>query len=100
MDYVAAAREFAPRIFHVHAKDSEILADRLARQGYLGSGWARFRLPGMGQIDWVRFLSALHEGGYDGVLSVEHEDSTWHRDAEQTRRGFELALRFLRSVVV
>jgi sugar phosphate isomerase/epimerase len=54
----------------------------------------------MGQIDWVRFLSALHEGGYDGVLSVEHEDSTWHRDAEQTRRGFELALRFLRSVVV
>lgn len=100
MDYVAAARDFAPRILHVHAKDSEILADRLARHGYLGDGWARFRIPGQGRIDWVPLLSALHEAGYDGVLSVEHEDRTWHRDLEETKRGFEQALRFLRSITM
>jgi sugar phosphate isomerase/epimerase len=100
MDYVAAAKEFAPRIHHVHAKDSEIKAEVLAQAGYLGSGWARFRIPGQGEIHWTKLISALHEGGYDGVLSVEHEDGTWHGDLEQTRRGFELALRYLRTVTV
>jgi sugar phosphate isomerase/epimerase len=100
IDCVAAAKEFAPRIFHVHAKDSEILTDVLGRAGYLGAGWARFRIPGQGSIDWTRLFSALHEGGYDGVVSVEHEDRTWHRDLDQTKRGFELALRYLKSVIV
>lgn len=100
MDYVAPAKTFVEKIFQVHAKDSEILTETLDRVGYLGGGWARFRIPGQGAIDWVRFLSALHEGGYDGVLSVEHEDRTWHRDLEQTKRGFEQALRFLKTVVM
>ena len=34
-------------------------------------------MPGLGEIDWPRFISALQEGGYDAVLSTEHEDPVW-----------------------
>ena len=35
MDYLQALREFAPRIFHVHAKDARIDRDRLNEVGIL-----------------------------------------------------------------
>ena len=67
-------REFADRIFHVDGKDTEILRGRLARQGILGSGWWRYRLPGWGQVDWPGVISALYDIGYDDAISIENED--------------------------
>ena len=40
-------------------------------------GWWRYRVPGLGQVDWRAVVDTLYEGGYDGVLSVEHEDPVW-----------------------
>ena len=40
-------------------------------------GWWRYRIPGLGQVDFRRYVDALYEGGFDGVLSVEHEDPVW-----------------------
>src|SRR5688500_14873117 len=45
-------RTYRDRIYNVDGKDTEILPDRLARQGILGSGWWRYRLPGLGELDW------------------------------------------------
>lgn len=67
-------REFGSRIYHVDGKDCEILHGRLARQGILGSSWWRYRLPGLGTLDWRAIVSALTEIGYDGIISVENED--------------------------
>jgi sugar phosphate isomerase/epimerase len=67
-------REFADRLFHVDGKDTEILTGRLTRQGILGSGWWRYRLPGWGQVDWPGVISALRDIGYDDVVSIENED--------------------------
>lgn len=67
-------REFGSRIFHVDGKDCEIVRDRLRRQGILGSGWWRYRLPGNGELDWVAIVSALRAIGYDGTISIEQED--------------------------
>ncbi len=67
-------RAYGARIYHVDAKDTEIIAARLARQGIFGSGWWRYRLPGLGALDWPGILSALREVGYDDVLAIENED--------------------------
>ena len=40
-------------------------------------GWWRFRIPGLGEVDFRRYVDTLYEGGFDGVLSVEHEDPVW-----------------------
>ena len=94
MDYIEGVARYAKKIFHVHAKDVTIDHARLKSVGCLVKGWWRYSIPGQGEIDWGRFISALRSAGYDGVVSIEHEDRTL--DAEE---GFELGLRHLRSFV-
>ncbi len=93
IDHERVVREFATRIFHVHAKDMEIDREGLYEQGVLsaGIGWQIPRLPGLGQVRWDRFISALYRAGYDHVLSVEHEDRAFEGDEELVKRGFLIA---------
>ncbi|KYH42668.1 MAG: hypothetical protein AYL33_001700 [Candidatus Bathyarchaeota archaeon B63] len=74
IDYIEAVHRFGERIFHTHAKDTEVLPFRLREVGVLGRGWWRYRIPGWGEIDWTAYITALKEVGYDYVLSIEHED--------------------------
>jgi sugar phosphate isomerase/epimerase len=105
IDHMRVLREFAPRIYHVHAKDTEIIADGLydygifnrqfGEEGERGSGWWRYRLPGYGVVNWPQVLSALSERGYDGAVSIEHEDPIYEGSEEKAKRGLILAQRFL-----
>ncbi|RLG98261.1 sugar phosphate isomerase/epimerase, partial [Candidatus Bathyarchaeota archaeon] len=51
-------------------------------------------IPGLGDIDWKRFISALQDQGYDYVLSIEHEDPVYH-GVEGFRKGLIIGLRHL-----
>jgi sugar phosphate isomerase/epimerase len=94
-----ALAQVADRVFLAHAKDTEIFADRLQQVGYFGSGWWTYRLPGHGVIDWDRWLRALRQAGFDGVVSIEHEDRDWGGDRggtlEQRQAGLREALAVL-----
>jgi sugar phosphate isomerase/epimerase len=102
IDYTRAIRDFAPRIFHVHAKDMEVDRDGLYQHGVmsLGVGWQVPRLPGLGEVRWDRFISALYAAGYDWVVSIEHEDRKFEGDLELVQRGFLLARNALRPLIV
>jgi sugar phosphate isomerase/epimerase len=98
IDYERAVYDFAERIFHVHGKDMELRRDGLYRHGSLsgGIGWQVPRLPGLGEVDWPRFIAALYAVGYDHVVSVEHEDRRFEGDEELVKRGFLIARNALR----
>ena len=64
----------ADRVFLAHIKDTEIFPDRVQQTGYFGRDWWTYRLPGYGRINWKSWLALLREVGFDGVLSIEHED--------------------------
>jgi sugar phosphate isomerase/epimerase len=85
--------EFGDRIYHVHAKDLEIDEDGLYEHGILsaGIGWQVPRLPGLGDVDWPRFMSALHRAGYGGDITIEHEDRQFEASDDLIKRGFLLA---------
>jgi sugar phosphate isomerase/epimerase len=102
IDYTRAVRDFGPRIFHVHAKDMEVDRDGLYQHGVmsLGVGWQVPRLPGLGEVRWDRFISALYAIGYDWVVSIEHEDRKFEGDLELVQRGFLLARNALRPLIV
>jgi sugar phosphate isomerase/epimerase len=102
IDYERAVHEFADRILHVHAKDMAIDRDGLFEHGVmsLGVGWQIPKLPGLGDIRWDRFISALYAIGYDGVVSVEHEDRKFEGDVDLVQRGFVLARNTLRPLIV
>ena len=102
IDYTRVVRDFAPRIFHVHAKDLEIDREGLYQNGVmsLGMGWQVPRLPGLGEVRWDRFISALYAVGYDWVVSVEHEDRKFEGDLDLVQRGFLIARNALRPLIV
>jgi sugar phosphate isomerase/epimerase len=110
IDPVAAVRPYVDRIPHAQAKDVELFPTERNRYGAFGKavarddpwdvGWWRFRVPGLGQVDWVRLVDALYEGGFDGVLSVEHEDPVWGGSEERVEAGLEVAHRTLRPLIV
>lgn len=90
------------RVVHVHAKDAERVQHRRGRSGTLAQGpWDRtgrgfrFRVPGWGDLDWRRIVTALHVAGYRGVLAVEHEDPTMSR-----REGLSQAVRHLEPILL
>jgi len=107
IDPVAATRYLGKNkcIFHVHAKDCEVIA---ANEGHVGvldiksygdvknRGWV-FRTVGYGHGDdfWKPFISTLALYGYDGVLSIEHEDSLM-----STNEGFEKAVNYLKGIIL
>ena len=109
IDYIRAAQEYAKKIFHAHAKDTEILPDGAYRYGLFSrqieptpwkSGWWRYRVPGLGSIDWKKLISVLQEVGYDNVLSIEHEDPVWEGTEEKVKQGLALGLKHLSQFVV
>jgi sugar phosphate isomerase/epimerase len=80
VDYLEAVTQFGKRIFHTHAKDTEVRYDRLRKVGVLGGGWWRYCIPGYGKIHWAEYIARLKSVGYDGVLSIEHEDNLMGRE--------------------
>lgn len=104
IDPARAVRDYADRIFHVHAKDAEVLPEGRQRFSILAnqlgdnpwvSGWWRYRIPGSGAVDWAGFLGALREAGYDGSVSIEHEDPSYEGSPEAVREGLRVGLGFL-----
>ena len=94
IDYLDALRRFSDRVYHTHCKDTEILKWRLAWVGYTGDRWWRFRIPGLGDIDWKKFVTTLQDQKYDYVLSIEHEDPLYH-GAEGFKEGLIIGRRHL-----
>jgi sugar phosphate isomerase/epimerase len=101
IDYERVVREFADRIFHVHAKDLHIDHEGLYNHGALsqGMGWQVPRLPGLGDVNWQKFFAALTAARYDYVVSIEHEDRVYEGDEELVKRGFYLSRDVLKPYI-
>ena len=105
MDPLVSAKALKGCIWHVHAKDCRIDPENTAFKGVLDTmhygnelerSWI-FRTIGYGHgYDWWNdFVSILRTIGYDGVLSIEHEDSLMSVD-----EGFQKAVAFLKNVLL
>ena len=99
MDYIKPLREFADRIFHVHAKDVRIDRHRLDDVGILGTPleFHTPKLPGLGEVDWGRFLSVLGEVGYGGPVCIEVEDRAYEGSLEMRKAALRQSATFLRN---
>jgi len=100
IDYVKCVDDFHEKIFHVHAKDTKMLPEKLAASGIYGFGNYVDKLAGLGDINWGAFFSALYQHGYDGVVSIEHEDRAWEATEDLVFRGIELSGRLMGHYVV
>lgn len=102
LDYVRAVREFGDKIFHVHFKDIKLLSDELARVGVLAYPLEYMvpKLPGLGDVDWGSFVSALTEAGYNGPACVEMEDRAFESSRQKVIDSLTLARRYMLQFVI
>ncbi len=93
MDPLSPLREFASKLFHLHAKDMQIRYDRLNEVGSFTfpKEWHTPRIPGFGDIDWAKFMAAVYEIGYDGAVCVEVEDGTFGQTLEGRKRSLAVS---------
>jgi sugar phosphate isomerase/epimerase len=95
IDYVGAIYSFKEKIFHTHAKDTRIIFENLAQKGIYGFGFYEDKIAGTGDIDWKRYFGALYDIGYEGAVSIEHEDRNWEKDEEAVKGGVLLAKKLI-----
>lgn len=110
IDPIVAVKPFIKQIMHAQAKDIELFPEKRNLYGWPGKainrenpwdvGWWRYRVPGLGQVDWRRLIDVMYEGGFDGTLSVEHEDPVWGGTEEKVKKGLEIAYRTLRPQII
>lgn len=105
MDPAACLRKLGSAVFHFHAKDCKVDPFNAAVNGVLDTkhygdeirrSWI-FRTIGYGHGEevWRDIISTLRLIGYDGVLSIEHEDSLM-----STGEGFTKGVEFLKSLII
>jgi len=89
MDYVKPIYQFKDRIFHVHIKDAKVLREQLDDVGILAMplSFHRPKLPGLGDVNWGRFFSALTDIGYDGAACVEVEDRAYEGSLDMRKKS-------------
>jgi len=103
-DPLAAAHALGEAIYYVHAKDTRIepriagvngVIDTTPAAEHGARAWSYITLGhGHDEAWWRAFIGALHAAGYDGVLSIEHEDP-----AMSAEKGVELSVALLRRVL-
>ncbi len=101
MDYLKPMKEFAHKLYHVHAKDARLDRDRLNEVGTLSypNDYHTPKLPGMGDVDWGKFFSALTDSGYNGPVCVEVEDRAYEGSLEARMRALRQSHAYLRQFI-
>lgn len=102
IDYIKPIYEFKDKIFHVHYKDIKVYKDRLDDCGIMAYplDYMSPKLPGLGDVDWGRYVSALTDVGYDGYTCIEVEDKAFEGTKEKIEASLVLSRKYLKQFVI
>ncbi|HHX57191.1 MAG TPA: sugar phosphate isomerase/epimerase, partial [Clostridiales bacterium] len=102
IDYIRPLYEFRDKIFHVHYKDIKVYKDKLSDVGIMAYplDFMSPKLPGLGDVDWGKYVSALTDIGYDGYTCIEIEDKAFEDSADAINKSLKLSYRYMRQFVI
>ena len=102
IDYVKPIYEFRDKIFHVHFKDIKLYRDRLDRVGVMAYPlqFMEPKIPGLGDVNWSRYVSALTDIRYEGPACIEIEDKSFEGSRERILDSIRLSKRYLEQFVI
>lgn len=102
MDYIKPIYEFKDKIFHVHIKDAKVYKDKLNEVGILSTPleFHSPKLPGLGDIDWGKFISALTDIRYKGFVCIEVEDNAFEDSQDSRKQSVILSKRYMSQFIV
>ena len=102
IDYIRPIYEFKDKIFHVHYKDIKLYPDKLQQVGIMGYplDFMSPKLPGYGDVDWGKYVSALTDIGYDGYTCIEVEDKFFEGSKEKVIDSLKLSKKYMSQFVI
>lgn len=102
MDYLKPLYEFKDKVFHIHFKDIKIFKDKLDENGIMAYplNYMAPKLPGLGDVKWDRFVSALTDIGYDGYACIEVEDRAFEGSKEKILDSLRLSKKYMENFVI
>lgn len=102
IDYIKPLYAFKDKIFHVHYKDIKLYQDKLEESGIMAYplDFMSPKLPGLGDVDWSKYVSALTDIGYNGYSCIEIEDKAFEESREKVEDALILSQRYLKQFVI
>ncbi len=102
IDYIKPIYEFKDKIFHVHYKDIKLYADKLNEVGIMAYplDFMSPKLPGLGDVNWGKFVSALTDIRYDGFTCIEVEDKAFEGSEAAVLNSLRLSKRYIEQFVI
>ena len=102
IDYIQPLYEFKDKIFHVHYKDIKLYENKLKRCGIMAYplDFMSPKLPGLGDVRWDKYVSALTDIGYDGCTCIEIEDKAFESSKEKILDSLRLSKRYMEQFVI
>ncbi|WP_291290917.1 sugar phosphate isomerase/epimerase family protein [Enterococcus sp.] len=102
IDYIAPLYEFKDKLFHVHYKDIKLYAEKLKDVGVMATplNYMSPKLPGLGDVNWASYVSALTDIGFDGYSCIEIEDKAFEKNYEDVKKSVTLSTKYLRNFVL
>ncbi|MED4225591.1 sugar phosphate isomerase/epimerase family protein [Neobacillus cucumis] len=97
MDYIKPLYEFKERIFHIHFKDIKVNKDRLNEVGIMATPleYISPKLPGLGDVNWGQYVSALTDIQYRGYAVIEVEDKAFEDSLNFKKKSLRLSKNYL-----
>jgi sugar phosphate isomerase/epimerase len=101
MDYIKPLYEFKNKLFHVHLKDAKVDYDRLNEVGIMATPleFHSPKLPGLGDINWGKFISALTDIRYKDSVCVEVEDKAFEGSLDDRKYSLVLAKKYISQFI-
>lgn len=102
IDYIKPIYDFKDKIFHVHYKDIKLYKDKLDQVGIMAYPleFMSPKLPGLGDVDWGKYVSALTDIKYDGYTCIEIEDKAFEGSKEKILDSLRLSKRYMEQFVI
>lgn len=102
IDYIKPLYTFKDKIFHVHHKDIKVYRDRLDQVGIMAYplDFMSPKLPGLGDVDWGKYVSALTDIGYDGYTCIEVEDKAFEGSKEKVLDSLRLSKKYMEQFII
>ena len=102
LDYLQTIYEFKDRLFHIHFKDIKLYPAKLKQCGVLAYplDYMSPKIPGLGDVDWGAFVSALNDIRYSGDAVIEVEDKAFESCREDILKSIRLSKRYLDNFIM
>ena len=102
LDYVKTVHEFKDKLFHIHFKDIKLYPEKLKEVGVLAYPleYMSPKIPGLGDVDWGAYVSALNDIRYNGDAVIEVEDKAFEGSREDILNSIRLSKRYLNNFIM